>query len=135
MAATMNLLSSSRCLRGPQRPVFGCRSRSSPHVVYRTTCQAASSSRTDAADASDLSRRAVLLGLTAIPLGFAVRGGRPALAKNTAQVGDYLPKSDIEGFSLFVPDRSKTPVSEPCTSSDSTPISWGCDLRCAMRHL
>lgn len=70
----------------------------------------------------ELGRRTALLSVAAATLGLTAAGNAvppAAFAKDTAQVGTYLPASDIEGFSEFVPDRSKTPVS--CKSLCSSP--------------
>lgn len=64
------------------------------------------------AAAAALGRRSAMLGMAAAAVATAVDFSAPAegVAKETAQVGTYLPKADIDGFNLFVPDRSKTPV-------------------------
>ena len=87
------------------------------HARQCPSCQrVVASSQADAAQASapDLGRRPALLSMAAAALGVMTASGAAppaAFAKDTAQVGTYLPKSDIDGFSTFVPDRSKTPVS------------------------
>ncbi len=62
-------------------------------------------------------RRGAMLGMAGAALATTADFSAPAegLAKETAQVGTYLPKADIDGFNLFVPDRSKTPVGHQCT--------------------
>ena len=60
-------------------------------------------------DAAAPDRRSVLLGLGSMLS--AVQALPSFAAKETAQVGDYLPASSIDGFVEFVPDRKK--VSQP----------------------
>lgn len=105
------------------RPVFGLSqpSRCRPNHVksagsktqLKARCQADNQDAPSVVPAEDLTRRAALVSLAGVALSATIDFSSPveAEAKETAQVGTYLPKSDIDGFSLFVPDRSKTPVS------------------------
>jgi hypothetical protein len=95
--------------------VFGSTKQRAHHARQHICQSKAAPASTDAATVQlpVLGRREALLGLAAATFGLTT--GTPAsldaLAKDTAEVGSYLPKADgIEGFSLFVPDRSKTPA-------------------------
>jgi hypothetical protein len=106
----------------PVRPVFGsakcfgCRSvRMRTAAATKRHAVRCNASTPDAASSEPklkLTRRATLVSLAGVAIGTTADVSHPlaAEAKQTAQVGTYLPPSDIEGFSLFVPDRSKTPV-------------------------
>lgn len=87
------------------------------------------SSQADAAQAlaPDVGRRPALLSMAAAALGVMTASGAAppaAFAKDTAQVGTYLPKADIEGFSSFVPDRSKTPALRAGTVDRDNPYRF-----------
>lgn len=109
------------------RPVFGPSQSTRCRPVHvkssGSTTQANARRRAETVDAApvvpaeDQTRRTALVSLAGVALSTAIDFSSPAEAeamKEMAQVGTYLPKSDIDGFSLFVPDRSKTPVSLSC---------------------
>ena len=87
-------------------------------VDSRQAAEASPSSGVTEAPAAAVAfgRRGAMLGMAAATFATTAHFGAPAegLAKETAQVGTYLPKADIDGFNLFVPDRSKTPVGNRC---------------------
>jgi hypothetical protein len=66
-----------------------------------------------------LARRDLLLS----PAGAALLSAAPALAGNTS-AGNMLPSSDIEGFAVFKPDRSKTPALRAGTVDREHPYSF-----------
>ena len=69
-----------------------------------TRIHALTQHQTKASEAATPDRRAILLGLGSLAAAQALPSHA---AKDTAQVGDYLPPSDIPGFVEFVPDRKK----------------------------
>ena len=60
--------------------------------------------QTEAVQVAAPDRRALLLGLGSLAAAQVLPS---YAAKETAQVGEYLPPSDIPGFVEFVPDRKK----------------------------
>lgn len=99
MAAMMSTLPSSRSICGAHRPVFGSTKQRAHHARQHLCCQSQAAPATeDVANAQlpALGRRTALLGLAAATLGLTT--GTPAsldaLAKDTAEVGSYLPPAE-----------------------------------------